>query len=182
MEKAMTYTIRPIEARDNEAVEAVIRACLLEFGGNRPGTAWYDPGLSRFSEVYRGEGRAYWVAVDEGGRVVGGTGIGELEGVPGVCELQKMYCLPEARGTGAAASPAAHAAPTPRASPTAPAASSGAPPRPITPPCPSWTATPTGPRRRGSTAPSSPGASSGASGLTSRRCRDVRQWGIGNGE
>ena len=93
----MTYTIRPIEARDNEAVEAVIRACLLEFGGNRPGTAWYDPGLSRFSEVYRGEGRAYWVAVDEGGRVVGGTGIGELEGVPGVCELQKMYCLPEAR-------------------------------------------------------------------------------------
>ena len=99
----MTYTIRPIEARDNEAVEAVIRACLLEFGGNRPGTAWYDPGLGRFSEVYRGEGRAYWVAVDEGGRVVGGTGIGELEGVPGVCELQKMYCLPEARGTGAAA-------------------------------------------------------------------------------
>ena len=39
---------------------------------------------------------------DETGRVVGGVGIGELGGVPGVCELQKMYCLKEARGAGAA--------------------------------------------------------------------------------
>ncbi|MBQ8955206.1 MAG: GNAT family N-acetyltransferase [Clostridia bacterium] len=98
----MTYTIRPIEPRDDGAVEAIIRACLLEFGGDRPGTAWFDPGLGHFSQVYRGEDRAYWVAEDETGRVVGGAGIGPLEGAPGVCELQKMYCLPEARGTGAA--------------------------------------------------------------------------------
>lgn len=31
-----------------------------------------------------------------------GVGIGELPGAPGICELQKMYCLPEARGTGIA--------------------------------------------------------------------------------
>ena len=31
---------------------------------------------------------------------VGGSGIGELPGVPGTCELQKMYCLQEVRGTG----------------------------------------------------------------------------------
>ena len=36
------------------------------------------------------------------GKIVGGAGIGEVEGCPGICELQKMYCLPEARGTGAA--------------------------------------------------------------------------------
>ena len=32
----------------------------------------------------------------------GGVGIGKLDGIEDVCELQKMYCLEEARGTGAA--------------------------------------------------------------------------------
>ena len=98
----MNYQIRPIEKRDDAAVEAIIRACLIEYGANHAGTAWEDPDLCRFSEIYGGRGAAYFVAQDEGGRVVGGVGIGALPGVEGVCELQKMYCLPEARGTGVA--------------------------------------------------------------------------------
>lgn len=97
---AMDYAIREIEAGDNQAVEHVIRTCLIEFGGNREGMAWCDPDLGRFSEVYNREGFRYWVVVDKTGRVVGGAGIGGL--TDGVCELQKMYCLPEARGTGIA--------------------------------------------------------------------------------
>ncbi len=99
----MDYQIRPIEPRDNAAVEGIIRACLLEYGHAHEGTAWADPALGRFSEVYAREGRRYWVAEDENGRLVGGVGVGEMEGVAGLCELQKMYCLPEARGTGLAA-------------------------------------------------------------------------------
>ncbi len=95
----MELTIRPIRAEDNAAVEQVIRACLIEFGANHEGTAWADPDLGRFSEVYASEGSRYWVAVTPAGRVVGGVGIGRLA-AEGVCELQKMYCLPEARGTG----------------------------------------------------------------------------------
>jgi putative acetyltransferase len=94
----MTYTIRPIEAKDNTAVEAVIRTCLIEFGANHEGTAWADPDLGRFSEIYNAPGNRYWVAEDEAGQIVGGTGIGRLTDT--VCELQKMYCLPQARGTG----------------------------------------------------------------------------------
>lgn len=96
----MNYRIREIEARDNAQVENVIRSCLIEFGANHEGTAWADPDLGRFSEIYCTEGNCYWVAVDENDRVVGGTGIGAL--VDGVCELQKMYCLPHVRGTGLA--------------------------------------------------------------------------------
>lgn len=98
----MEYKIREIEEKDNKAVEGVIRSCLIEFGGNHEGTAWADPDLGRFSEIYNTEGNKYWVAVDENERVVGGVGIGNLEGTDGICELQKMYCLPEARGTGVA--------------------------------------------------------------------------------
>ncbi|MDO4538994.1 MAG: GNAT family N-acetyltransferase [Coriobacteriales bacterium] len=98
----MDYSIRHIEPQDNAQVEAVIRSCLIEFGANHEGTAWADPDLGRFSEVYDRPGRAYWVALDADKSVVAGVGIGELEGAEGVCELQKMYCLPDARGTGVA--------------------------------------------------------------------------------
>lgn len=98
----MGYTVREIQRQDNHAIEQVIRACLIEFGANHAGTAWADPDLGRFSEIYNTEGNKYWVATDETGKVVGGAGIGALPGLDGVCELQKMYCLPEARGAGIA--------------------------------------------------------------------------------
>lgn len=94
------YNIRLIESKDNKAIESVIRACLIEFGANHEGTAWADPDLGRFSEVYSTPGNRYWVAEDENGQIVGGVGIGKL--ADGLCELQKMYCLPPHRGTGLA--------------------------------------------------------------------------------
>lgn len=96
----MEYHIRTIEKRDNKAIEAVIRSCLIEFGADHEGTAWADPDLGRFSEIYNSEGNCYWIAEDENGKIVGGTGIGKADNAGDICELQKMYCLPEARGTG----------------------------------------------------------------------------------
>ena len=98
----MEYKIREIEAKDNKEIEKIIRNCLIEFGANHEGTTWADPNLGRFSEIYNTEGNKYWVVTDENDKLVGGVGIGKLEGVEGVCELQKMYCVPEARGTGVA--------------------------------------------------------------------------------
>ena len=96
----MKYKIREIEEKDNKAIENIIRTCLIEFGANHEGTAWADPNLDRFSEIYNTDGNRYWIAENEEGKIVGGVGIGKLEGVDDVCELQKMYCLPETRGTG----------------------------------------------------------------------------------
>lgn len=96
----MNYLIREIASGDDAAVEGVIRSCLIEYGADHEGTAWADPDLGRFSQVYAPADRQYWVAEDETGQIVGGVGIGPLPGAPGVCELQKMYCLPRARGTG----------------------------------------------------------------------------------
>lgn len=96
----MEYIIREIKKSDDKKVEKVIRTCLIEFGANHEGTAWADPNLHRFSEIYNTEGNKYWVAETEDGKIIGGVGIGNLEGTNDICELQKMYCLPEARGTG----------------------------------------------------------------------------------
>ena len=96
------FTIRQIEPEDNARLEQVIRSCLIEIGQDHDGTIWTDPMLGNLSEEYAGEGIRYWVLENESGDISGGIGIGTIYGHDDVCELQKLYCLPELRGTGAA--------------------------------------------------------------------------------
>ncbi len=98
----MNYTVQNLEEKHNKQLETVIRNCLIEFGANREGFAWSDPFLSHLSTEYNKEGTAYFVAIDENGKVVGGAGIGKIKGFENICELQKMYVEPNARGTGIA--------------------------------------------------------------------------------
>ncbi|WP_050637615.1 GNAT family N-acetyltransferase [Candidatus Stoquefichus sp. SB1] len=93
--------IQLIKEEDNAEVEKLIRDCLIEYGWNKPGCAWDDPDLGQFYQVYQGQGKQYLVA-KKNGHVVGGCGIGPVKGKIGVCELQKMYCYKEVRGTGLA--------------------------------------------------------------------------------
>jgi len=93
--------IRPVRSSDDATVAAIIRAVMPEFGADGPGFAIHDPEVDRMSEAYARPGAAYFV-LESGGRVLGGAGVAPLEGGPeGVCELKKMYFLPEARGLGA---------------------------------------------------------------------------------
>lgn len=95
--------IRTIQAKDNSNIEAIIRQCLIDFGGNRAGLAWEDESLSHLFDYYNQEGRAYWVAFDENGKMLGGCGIAQFGSAEDkICELQKMYLIQEARGTGIA--------------------------------------------------------------------------------
>lgn len=95
------YAIRPIEARDDAAMAAIIREVMPEFGACGSGFAINDPEVDWMSRAYSAPRCAYFV-VEVDGRVVGGGGVAPLEG-GGVetCELRKMYFLREARGLGA---------------------------------------------------------------------------------
>ncbi|QSQ22991.1 GNAT family N-acetyltransferase [Pyxidicoccus parkwayensis] len=96
-----TLVLRPIEPRDDAAVASIIRKVMPEFGADGPGFAIHDPEVSTMSAAYARPRHAYFVLEREG-RVIGGAGIAPLEGGDaGVCELRKMYFLPEARGLGA---------------------------------------------------------------------------------
>lgn len=95
------YQIRPVQSRDDAAMAAVIRRVMPEFGADGPGFALHDPEVDHLSVAYARPRHAYFV-VDHGGEVLGGCGIAPLEGGEAdVCELRKMYFLPQARGIGA---------------------------------------------------------------------------------
>ena len=92
--------IREITIADNKQIAEVIRAVLIEFGAPKVGTAYADKTLDSMTEAYNKPTSAYFV-VENNGEIIGGAGIAQLDNFEGnVCELQKMYFLPEARGLG----------------------------------------------------------------------------------
>lgn len=92
--------IRKIEKKDNAQIAKVIRDVFVELEAPKVGTAYADPILDTLFEVYDKEDSIYFV-VEQEGRIIGGGGIAPLDNGPdGICELQKMYFLPEARGKG----------------------------------------------------------------------------------
>lgn len=92
--------IRPIKKDDNAQVANLIREVLVEMGAPKVGTAYEDKNLDRMYEHYERDRAIYFVVVQDD-EVIGCAGIASLENYEGnVCELQKMYFLPDARGIG----------------------------------------------------------------------------------
>ena len=89
--------IRLIEKKDNKQVGDLVQMVLMEMGAPKIGTAYSDPFLFNLFEVYSEPKTVYFVIENEG-KIIGGAGIGTLEN--DICELQKMYFLPECRGLG----------------------------------------------------------------------------------
>lgn len=78
----------------------VIRSVMTEHGASGEGFSIHDAEVDHMADAYGGPRAAYFVVTD-GTRVLGGGGIAHLAGAePDVCELRKMYVLPEARGAG----------------------------------------------------------------------------------
>lgn len=94
------FTIREIQPKDNQQIASVIRSVLVEHHVPKVGTAYADVSLDQMFETYQTEKAKYFV-VEYQNQLVGGAGIAPLENGPeGICELQKMYFLPIARGKG----------------------------------------------------------------------------------
>ena len=93
---------RKIEPADDKRIAEIIRANLEKFHLNIPGTAYFDKELNHLSAYYNGNPlkRAYFVALDEDGEVVGGVGIAEFDGIENCAELQKLYLDDSVKGKG----------------------------------------------------------------------------------
>ena len=94
------WIIRKIEMRDNPVVAQLIRSVFDELNIPKVGTAYADPYLDLMFEEYNKPKSAYFV-VEHNGKIIGSAGVAPLENeAETICELQKMYFLPEARGLG----------------------------------------------------------------------------------
>lgn len=106
----VSFTIRPIEPRDDAVVAAIIRKVMPEFGAGGEGFAIHDAEVDAMCAAYAKPRSAYFVlevdaktpSMAKSSVVIGGGGVAQLEhGDVDTCELRKMYFLPEARGLGA---------------------------------------------------------------------------------
>lgn len=92
--------LRPVALSDNPVLAAVIREVLEGMGVPKVGTAYADPELDQMYQAYLRPGSCYWVVERRDG-VRGGGGVAHLRGAgPDICEVQKMYLHPDARGRG----------------------------------------------------------------------------------
>ncbi|WP_309609817.1 GNAT family N-acetyltransferase [Flavobacterium sp.] len=92
--------IREIQQKDNQAIAQIVRDVLMEMGAPKVGTAYADPNLDLLFETYQNSKSIYFI-VENNNKIIGGAGIAQLENESeNICELQKMYFLPEARGLG----------------------------------------------------------------------------------
>ena len=87
--------IRPIEARDDAAMAAIIRTVMPEFGAVGDGFAINDPEVDWMSRAYADSARGLFRGRGREARVLGGGGVAPLVGGDAdTCELRKMYFLP----------------------------------------------------------------------------------------
>ncbi|WP_434939045.1 GNAT family N-acetyltransferase [Shewanella sp. HL-SH8] len=94
--------IRSLTVDDNAAIADVIRQVSAEYGLTPDkGFSVADKTLDTLSQVYSTARSQYWV-IELDGHIIGGAGIAPLAGYSDICELQKMYFLPQVRGKGLA--------------------------------------------------------------------------------
>jgi putative acetyltransferase len=100
MPENSSLLIREIGPADNANMAKLIRSVLEELEVPKVGTAYEDKALDDLTAEYDQEKAGYFVLIHEG-KLMGGAGIGPLPKADNrVCELQKMYFSPAARGKG----------------------------------------------------------------------------------
>lgn len=87
------WKIRRIEQKDDAAIANIVRQNLKKYHLDIPGTAYYDAELDHLSQYYSKDvqKRAYFIAENENGDILGGIGMEVFSGFEHCGEIQKLY-------------------------------------------------------------------------------------------
>lgn len=96
----MSYTIEKISQPYDEIICEIIKRVGTEFGAIGEGFGPSDDEVLNMSRYYSEEDRAVYFIAKVDGVVVGGGGIASFDKTLDICELKKLFLLPEGRGLG----------------------------------------------------------------------------------
>ena len=94
------FLIREITAADDPAIYQIIQQVGAEFGAIGEGFGPSDPEVLAMSEAFLPEPDSCYFVAQAGNVLVGGGGIAPLRSHSGICELKKLFILPQGRGLG----------------------------------------------------------------------------------
>lgn len=95
----MIYKIEEIRPEHDQGICQVIKSVGAEYGAVGDGFGPSDPEVLCMSQHYGKDSSIYYIASIEN-HAVGGCGISALNSSDEICELRKLFLLPEYRGQG----------------------------------------------------------------------------------
>lgn len=96
----MSYEIQEIKPLHDAKVCDIIKKVGEEYGAIGEGFGPSDPEVNAMSQSYKDEKSSRYLVATIKGNIVGGSGIAAFNGSSEVCELRKLFLLPESRGLG----------------------------------------------------------------------------------
>ena len=96
----MTYIIEEIRPEFDDAICRIIKEIGRDYGAIGEGFGPSDAEVLNMSRHYNKMTKSVYLIARVDDQVMGGCGIASFEGSEDVCELRKLFLLPESRGLG----------------------------------------------------------------------------------
>ena len=96
----MTVSITEISTSDDARIAEIIQQVGSEFGAIGEGFGPSDAEVSAMSQHYHDHHRSRYFVARINENIVGGGGIAAFNGNTDICELRKLFILPQGRGQG----------------------------------------------------------------------------------
>jgi len=96
----MSYEIKKIEPQYDNKVCEIIKKVGEEYGAIGEGFGPSDQEVSAMSQHYTDSNSSLYLVATVEGNIVGGSGVAAFNGSNEICELRKLFLLPDSRGLG----------------------------------------------------------------------------------
>jgi len=96
----VSYEIQEIKPQHDAQVCEIIKKVGKEYGAVGEGFGPSDPEVDAMSQNYNDETASKYLVATINGSLVGGSGVAAFNDSEEVCELRKLFLLPESRGLG----------------------------------------------------------------------------------